>query len=97
MIDYVLGSAGSGIGSEAGCCVHGNEQSGSVEGGVFRDQLGECQLVKKDFASKSYLRNTQLKCIKYIANNLEIYLVTLFTSRYINYKICVFSNPGTLK
>jgi hypothetical protein len=68
--------------------------SGSVGGGEFHDQLGECQLVKKDFASKNYLCNIKRKCIKYFANNLKIYLVSSFTPRCINYNIIVFSNPG---
>ena len=69
--------------------MHSNEHEGSVESGEFRDQLGECQLVKKDFAAKSYLCNTQLKCIKHIANNQEIYSVTSFTSSCVNYDMCI--------
>lgn len=61
----------------------------ALEGGEFRDQLGERQLVKRDFPAKSCLGNAQIKCIKYIANNLEIYLVTSFTSRCINYDMCI--------
>jgi hypothetical protein len=33
--EYVLDSTGSGWGSVAGSCEHGNEPSGSIKGGKF--------------------------------------------------------------
>jgi hypothetical protein len=27
----------------AGCCEHGNESSGSIKGGAFRDQMSDCR------------------------------------------------------
>jgi hypothetical protein len=41
-----LDASGSGQGPEAGCCEHGNEPPGSIEGGEF-DWLSDCQLLKK--------------------------------------------------
>jgi hypothetical protein len=32
----------------AGCCEHGNEPSGSIQGGECLDPLSNCQLLKKD-------------------------------------------------
>jgi hypothetical protein len=34
----------------AGSCEHGNESSGSTEGGESDDWLSNCQLLKKDSA-----------------------------------------------
>jgi hypothetical protein len=34
----------------AGSCEHGNEPSGSIKCGKFRDFLGDYQLLKKDSA-----------------------------------------------
>jgi hypothetical protein len=34
--------------SEAGCCEHGNEVSGSIKGGEFLDRLSDYQLLKED-------------------------------------------------
>jgi hypothetical protein len=38
----------------AGSCEYGNEPFGSIKGGVFLDQLSDCQLLKKDSAACSY-------------------------------------------
>jgi hypothetical protein len=38
----------------AGCCQHGNEFSGFIKGGVFFDQLRDCQLIKKDSVPRGY-------------------------------------------
>jgi hypothetical protein len=40
----------------AGSCEHGNEPSGSIQGGEFLDQLSECSLLKKDSALRSYFK-----------------------------------------
>jgi hypothetical protein len=36
-----LNSSGSGYGPVEGCCVHGNEPSGSIKGGEFLDSLSD--------------------------------------------------------
>jgi hypothetical protein len=37
-----LDSVGLGFGPVAGCCKHGNEPSGSINGGEFLDKLSDC-------------------------------------------------------
>jgi hypothetical protein len=40
--------SGSGHGSVAGSCDHGNEHSGYIKGGEFFDRLSYYKLLKKD-------------------------------------------------
>jgi hypothetical protein len=48
-----LHSSGSEEGPVAGSCEHGNETSGSINGGEFLDQLSNYKLLK-DYASCSW-------------------------------------------
>jgi hypothetical protein len=43
----------------AGSCEHGNESSGSINGGEFPDQLRDYQLLKKDIALWNWLLITE--------------------------------------
>jgi len=45
-----LDSSVSGQGSVTGCCVHGNEPSGYINGGNLLGQLSDYELFKKDSA-----------------------------------------------
>jgi hypothetical protein len=40
-------SSGSGQGSAADFCEHGNEPSNSIKGGEFLEKLSDCQFPKK--------------------------------------------------
>jgi hypothetical protein len=51
-----LDLAGSGLDSEAGCCEHGNEYSGSLKDWEFCDNMSDCQLLENS-ASISYVRS----------------------------------------
>jgi hypothetical protein len=48
----VLDASSTGWGSVAGCCVHGNERSGSIKGREFLGQLSDYNLLKKESLSR---------------------------------------------
>jgi hypothetical protein len=58
-----LDASVSGWDQIAGCCEHGNETLGSLEGGKFLEQLSDYQLLKKDATSRcqSVKNNTYLE------------------------------------
>lgn len=38
-----------------GCCKHNCETTGSLKGGKFLDRLSDCQILKKDYATRGLL------------------------------------------
>ena len=69
--DRGLGFGCSGWGQVVGSCKRGNEPSDTIKCGAFVDQLGSCQLLRKDYAPWSWLVMTTCTACHYSENAIE--------------------------